>query len=78
MNGVVISLVLFLDACVNCNVMIIIAISDHRVKLTFARKPPYTEPILDPCTLTELMYVLVQCCSCHTVMSEGKGVWYCR
>ena len=57
MSGVVISLVLFLDACVNCNVMIINAIADHRVKLTCACKTPYTEPILDPCTLAKLMYV---------------------
>ena len=53
-----ISRVLFLDACVNCNVMIIDAMSDHRVKLTYARKPPYTEPTLDPCTLAKLMYIL--------------------
>ena len=57
MNGVVISHVLFRDACVNCNVMIINAKADHRVKLTYARKTPYTEPILDPCTLAKLMYV---------------------
>ena len=55
MSGVVISRVLFLDACVNCNVMIINAVSDHRVKLTFARKTPYTEPTLDPCTHVKLM-----------------------
>lgn len=53
-----VSRVLFLDACVNCNVMVIDAMSDHRVKLTYACKTPYTEPILDPCTLAKLMYVL--------------------